>query len=70
MIQHPVIAIDGPAASGKTTVGALVAKKLGIKFLDSGRLYRIAAYASTKLGKGLPDILPEINLKLEDDRFI
>ncbi|HNY61300.1 MAG TPA: (d)CMP kinase [Caldisericia bacterium] len=70
MIQHPVIAIDGPAASGKTTVGALAAKKLGIKFLDSGRLYRVAAYASTKLGKGLPEILSETNLRLEGDRFI
>ncbi|NLI40959.1 MAG: (d)CMP kinase [Caldisericales bacterium] len=70
MIQHPVIAIDGPAASGKTTVGTLAAKKLGIKFLDSGRLYRVAAYASTKLGKGLPEILSEINLRLEGDRFI
>ncbi len=70
MIQHPVIAIDGPAASGKTTVGALAAKKLGIKFLDSGRLYRVAAYASTKLGKGLSEILSETNLRLEGDRFI
>ena len=37
----PVIAIDGPSASGKGTVAQLVADKLGYHYLDSGALYRI-----------------------------
>jgi cytidylate kinase len=42
-----IIAIDGPAASGKTSVGRLVASQLGLPFVDSGLLYRaIAAYAT------------------------
>lgn len=70
MIQHLIVAMDGPAASGKTTVGSNVAKRLGIKFLDSGRLYRIAAYASEKTGLNIPEVLDNINLKLEKDNFI
>jgi cytidylate kinase len=42
----PVIAIDGPSASGKGTVAQLVAQKLGFHYLDSGALYRIVALAS------------------------
>ncbi|HSD59468.1 MAG TPA: (d)CMP kinase, partial [Burkholderiales bacterium] len=38
----PVIAIDGPAASGKGTVARQVAERLGFRFLDSGALYRLA----------------------------
>lgn len=42
----PVIAIDGPSASGKGTVAQLVANKLGLHYLDSGALYRIVALAA------------------------
>ena len=41
----PVIAIDGPSGSGKGTVAALVAGRLGWRLLDSGALYRIVAWA-------------------------
>lgn len=44
----PVIAIDGPSASGKGTVAQLVAKELGFNFLDSGALYRLLALAAQK----------------------
>jgi len=44
----PVIAIDGPTASGKGTVASLVAEKLGFHYLDSGALYRLVALASEK----------------------
>ena len=44
----PVIAIDGPSASGKGTVAQLVANKLGYHYLDSGALYRIVALAALK----------------------
>ncbi|GHU61836.1 cytidylate kinase [Clostridia bacterium] len=39
------IAIDGPAASGKSTVAKAVAKKIGFLYLDTGALYRAMAYA-------------------------
>ena len=48
--QIPVICLDGPTASGKGTVAAAVAKKLGYRFLDSGAMYRITAYAALKAG--------------------
>ena len=50
MSNYPVIAIDGPTASGKGTVAALVAEKLGFHYLDSGALYRLVALASEKRG--------------------
>jgi 3-phosphoshikimate 1-carboxyvinyltransferase len=46
----PVICIDGPTASGKGTVAAVVAQKLGYHFLDSGAMYRITALAATQAG--------------------
>ena len=42
----PVIAIDGPSASGKGTVAQIVADKLSYHYLDSGALYRIVALAA------------------------
>ncbi len=42
----PVIAIDGPSASGKGTVAQLVARHLGYHYLDSGALYRLLALAA------------------------
>ena len=47
----PVIAIDGPAASGKGTVAQGVARILGFHYLDSGALYRLVAYSA--IGKGI-----------------
>ena len=46
----PVLCIDGPTASGKGTVAALVAQRLGYAFLDSGAMYRITALAATRAG--------------------
>lgn len=46
----PVIAIDGPSASGKGTVAELVAKSLGFHYLDSGALYRLVALAAIRAG--------------------
>ncbi len=43
MSGAPVITIDGPSASGKGTVAALLAERLGWQLLDSGALYRIVA---------------------------
>lgn len=46
----PVIAIDGPTASGKGTVAARVAAALGFHYLDSGALYRLVALAALEQG--------------------
>ena len=51
----PVIAIDGPSASGKGTVAQRVAGKLGFHYLDSGALYRLVALAAIRSGVDLGD---------------
>ena len=44
------IAIDGPAGAGKSTIGALVAERLGYVFLDTGAMYRAVALAAKRRG--------------------
>ena len=44
----PVIAIDGPSASGKGTIAQLVAQRLGFHYLDSGALYRLVGLAAQR----------------------
>jgi len=51
----PVIAVDGPAASGKGTVAAGVARALGFHLLDSGSLYRLIALAAIRNGVATDD---------------
>src|SRR5476649_2240048 len=51
----PVIAIDGPTASGKGTVAHRVADKLGYHYLDSGALYRLTALTAIRRGTDLAD---------------
>jgi len=51
----PVIAIDGPSASGKGTVAARVAQALAFNYLDSGALYRLVAFAAHESGTPLGD---------------
>ncbi|HAW61663.1 MAG TPA: (d)CMP kinase [Pseudomonas sp.] len=57
----PVITIDGPSGSGKGTVAALLAGKLGWNFLDSGALYRLLAFAARNHGV---DLTNEESLKV------
>ncbi len=63
----PVIAIDGPSASGKGTVAALVAQALGYHYLDSGALYRLTALAAQQQGVAVDDetTLAQIALNLD-----
>lgn len=51
----PVLAIDGPSASGKGTVAARVAAELGWNYLDSGSLYRLVALAALRADVGFDD---------------
>ena len=56
MSQVPIIAIDGPAGAGKSTVTKLVAARLGLLFLDTGAMYRSIAW-----------LVLEANLALDDE---
>ncbi|MEQ8859228.1 MAG: (d)CMP kinase [Pseudomonadales bacterium] len=55
MADAPVIAIDGPSGSGKGTVSALLARRLGWHLLDSGALYRIVACEALQCAMALDD---------------
>ncbi|MDP3271490.1 (d)CMP kinase [Limnobacter sp.] len=75
----PVIAIDGPTASGKGTVAALVAGRLGYHYLDSGAIYRVLAVAveQAALNPDLPvdllRIIPmaaNLPVQFRDDRIL
>ena len=62
-----VIAIDGPAGSGKTTVARLLSKRLGISYLDTGATYRGLTYAALNQGISLSDepLLVELAQKID-----
>ena len=62
----PVIAVDGPTASGKGTVAAAVAGRLGFHYLDSGALYRIVALAALRAGAARGEVGDE---DLDADRL-
>lgn len=65
------IAIDGPAASGKTTVGKILADQLDYLFLDTGIMYRLAtSVALEKLGRvddeiGVTELTENLDISLE-----
>lgn len=50
-----VIAIDGPAGAGKSTVARAVAREVGFTYLDSGAMYRCVALAALERGESLDD---------------
>ena len=50
-----IIAIDGPAGSGKSSVAREVARRLGFHYLDTGAMYRALAFAALQQGVGLDD---------------
>ncbi len=50
MAMPRTVAIDGPAGAGKSTIGALVAERLGYLFLDTGAMYRAVALAALRKG--------------------
>lgn len=53
-----VIAIDGPAGSGKSTVGRALADRLGLRYLDTGAMYRGVAFAALRRGIDPSDLEP------------
>ncbi len=71
----PVIAIDGPSASGKGTIAQLVARKLGFHYLDSGALYRLVALKAIQLNADmqnsgqLAEIARNLNVYFKDEQI-
>ena len=55
MRRPSTIAIDGPAASGKSTVGCLLAKHLDYVYLDTGVMYRAVTWAALVQGVAVED---------------
>jgi cytidylate kinase len=53
--ERPIVAIDGPAGAGKSTVAKRVAKALGYVLVDTGALYRTIALAASRRGIGFDD---------------
>ena len=68
-----LIAIDGPAGSGKGTIAKLISKKLNLNYLDSGSIYRVIALSA--IIKNIPSdqvlkltsLVESINMKFEGD---
>jgi len=67
-----IIAIDGPAASGKSTTAKIVAEKLGFTYLDTGAMYRCVTLAMINAGihvsntEKINDLLENISIDLRD----
>ena len=52
---HLLLAIDGPAGAGKSTVGHALAARLGLEYLDTGAMYRAVACAALRRGVPVTD---------------
>lgn len=69
--QRFAIAIDGPAGAGKSTIAKILAKELGIVYIDTGAMYRAVALAVLRKGMGTKDseevfeTLKEINISMQ-----
>lgn len=72
-MSHITIAIDGPAAAGKSTVAKKVAEHLGYTYIDTGAMYRAFTYYVLKKGLDPKDeelsnsLIPEVDIKLLSD---
>ena len=55
MERRVVVAIDGPAGAGKSTIARRVAGKMGFTYIDTGAMYRAVALAALRAGVGLED---------------
>ncbi len=56
-MKNLVVAIDGPAGAGKSTVAQLAAKQLGYTYIDTGAMYRAVAWKTLQQGKKVTDAL-------------
>ena len=71
-----VVAIDGPAAAGKSTVAKMVAKKIGATYIDTGAMYRAVTYFALsqnidpKDENAVVSLLPKLKLDIKEDERI
>ncbi len=69
-----VVAIDGPAGAGKSTVGRALAARLGLEYLDTGAMYRAMTFAALRRGVVEGDLdevaamAPDVDIHVLDDR--
>ena len=74
-MRNFIVAIDGPAGSGKSTVAKILAKKYAMTYLDTGAMYRMCALyfieneISIDKKKNIEENLPLINIDIEKDKF-
>jgi len=61
-----VVAIDGPAGAGKSSVARAVARELGFTYLDSGAMYRAVALAARERGRPPQEVAPSLSIELGD----
>jgi len=61
-----VIAIDGPAGAGKSSVARAVARELGFTYLDTGAMYRAVALAATENGEPAADVARRVEIQVGD----
>lgn len=70
-----IVAVDGPAGSGKSTISKVVAEKFNLTYLDTGAMYRMIAFKSLKDGINLDNIdevvklLKDVNIDMKDGKF-
>ena len=63
-----VVAIDGPAGAGKSSVARAVAERLGYTYLDSGAMYRSVGLAALERGAEPAAVAPQLKIDLAEDR--
>ena len=64
MPKHVIVAIDGPAGAGKSTLARRVAARLGYLYIDTGAMYRAVALSAMRLGVSLDDPLKLVQVAL------
>ena len=75
-MRHIAIAIDGPAAAGKSTIAKIIAKKLNFTYIDTGAMYRAVTLYVLKKGLDPKDeaasvsLIPEINIILDSSNRV
>ncbi len=61
-----IIAVDGPAGAGKSTVSKIIAEKLNFTYIDTGAMYRAVALKFLRSGQPLEKIVENIEIKLDE----